>query len=124
MRRNLLGLFLALALLAIASPMAMAQNLVGDVVRRGKNGVNIAGTKVTLFDGPGILNYEYKHRWMPGPSGAVTVIGGGAGGGALVGTLVSKHDRKKGALIGAAAGGGAATVVWLYKNRTEKRKIF
>ncbi|HYV06952.1 MAG TPA: hypothetical protein VFB82_20315, partial [Blastocatellia bacterium] len=66
-------------------------------------------------------NYEYKHRWMPGPGGAATVIGTGAGAGALVGGVTK---GKKGAVMGAAIGAAAATGVWLYKNRTEKRRIF
>ncbi|MGH9760878.1 MAG: hypothetical protein ACREDR_38590 [Blastocatellia bacterium] len=124
MRHKLLSLCLLASIFALASPVTTSAQSIGNLLRRGKNGVSVAGTKLTLFDGPGILNYQYKHSWMPGPAGAVTVIGAGAGGGALVGTVVSKKDRKKGALIGAAAGAGGATLLWLYKNRTEKRAIF
>ncbi len=66
-------------------------------------------------------HYHQKHRWMEGPGGAATVIGVGAGAGAVTGGVVK---GKKGALIGAAIGAGAATGIWLYKNRTEKRRIF
>jgi hypothetical protein len=102
----------------------------------GGPGVRVGNTNFGLFNGPGILNYDYKHVWMPGPAGAITVIGAGALGGALVGTLVTpkerigpdgrnvKSNKKKGAMIGAAAGAGGATLLWLYKNRTERRAIF
>jgi len=90
----------------------------------GGQGVRVGNTNFGLFNGPGILNYDYKHSWMSGPAGAITVIGTGAGGGALAGTLLAKKDKKKGALIGAAAGAGGATLLWLYKNRTERRAIF
>ncbi|PYP87955.1 MAG: hypothetical protein DMF61_07590 [Blastocatellia bacterium AA13] len=123
MLRKMAGFFLVLALLALALPVSSFADdrEYRGIVRRGKNGVRIGDSAVTLFDGPGILNYEYKHRWMEGPGGAATVIGIGAGGGAAVGGLTK---GKKGAIIGAAAGGGAATLLWLYKNRTERRKIF
>ncbi|HYL98203.1 MAG TPA: hypothetical protein VEZ90_04555 [Blastocatellia bacterium] len=124
MRHKLVSLCLLVCLLALAAPIAAPAQSLGSVLRRGKNGISLAGTRFSLFDGPGILNYQYKHSCMPGPAGAVTVIGAGAGGGALVGTAVSKRDRKKGALIGAAAGAGGATLLWLYKNRTERRAIF
>ena len=123
--KKLAGLLLVLSLVGLAIPQrALAQNgrdEYGGIVRRDKNGVRIGDTRVTLFDGPGILNYEYKHRWMPGPGGAATVIGIGAGAGAATGGLIK---GKKGAVFGALIGGGAATGVWLYKNRTEKRRIF
>jgi hypothetical protein len=99
----------------------------------GGSGVRVGNTNFGLFNGPGILNYDYKHVWMPGPAGAITVIGAGAGAGALVGTLVApkekrgdrvSRNKKKGAVIGAAAGAGGATLLWLYKNRTERRAIF
>jgi hypothetical protein len=90
----------------------------------GGSGVRVGNTHFGLFNGPGILNYDYQHVWMPGPAGAITVIVAVAGGGALVGTLVSHKDKKKGAIIGAAAGAGAGTLLWLYKNRTERRAIF
>ena len=87
--------------------------------------MRVGDTSFGLFNGPGILNYDYHHSWMPGAAGAATVIGIGAGGGAVVGAVVSpKEKKKKGAIIGAAAGGGAATLLWLYKNRTERRAIF
>jgi len=90
----------------------------------GGSGVRVGNTNLGLFDGPGILNYDYKHSWMPGPAGAITVIGTGAAAGAVAGTVLSHKDKKKGALIGAAAGAGGATLLWLYKNRTERRAIF
>jgi len=90
----------------------------------GGSGVNIGGTNVGLLNGPGILNYDYHHSWMPGAGGAALVIGTGAGAGAVAGTVVSHKDKKKGAIIGAAAGAGGATLLWLYKNRTERRAIF
>ena len=90
----------------------------------GGQGVRIGDTRLGLFDGPGILNYDYKHSWMPGAAGAATVIGIGAASGAVAGTVLSHKDKKKGAIIGAAAGAGGATLLWLYKNRTERRAIF
>ncbi|HKV37791.1 MAG TPA: hypothetical protein VJX67_01155 [Blastocatellia bacterium] len=126
MKNKLLSLCLLLSMLVVLAPIAaLAQGREGSLVKRGKNGVQVGGTEVSLFDGPGILNYSYHHRWMPGAAGATTVIGIGAGGGALAGAAIAKKDkRKKGAIIGAIAGGGAATVLWLYKNRTERRAIF
>ena len=124
MRKKLAGLLLILSLFGLALPLnASAQNRdeYGGFIRRDKNGVRVGQGKITLFDGPGILNYQYKHRWMPGPGGAATVIGVGAGAGAATGAVVK---GKKGAVVGALVGGGAATGLWLYKNRTEKRKIF
>ena len=119
MKRKSVSLMLALALLCLAIP-TFAQDG-GGWVKRDKNGIKIGDTKVTLLDGPGIVNYEYKHTWMPGPGGAATVIGIGAGAGAATGALV---NGKKGAVIGTIVGAGAATGVWLYKNRTEKKKLF
>ena len=87
------------------------------MIRRDKNGVRVGDGKVTLFDGPGIVNYQYRQRWMSGPGGAATVIGIGAGAGAATGAVVK---GKKGAVVGALVGAGAATGVWLYKNRTDK----
>jgi len=124
MRKKLAGLLLLFALFALALPAAApAQNRdeYGGFIRRDKNGVRVGDSKITLFDGPGILNYQVKHRWMEGPGGAATVIGVGAGAGAVTGGVVK---GKKGAVVGAAIGAGAATGVWLYKNRTEKRRIF
>lgn len=124
MRKKLAGLLLVLSLFGLTLPLnASAQNRdeYGGIIRRDKNGVRIGQGKITLFDGPGILNYQYKHSWMPGAGGAATVIGVGAGAGAATGAVVK---GKKGAVIGALVGGGAATGIWLYKNRTEKRKIF
>ena len=118
MKHKSVSLILALALLCLAIP-TFAQD--GGWVRRDKNGVKIGNSRITVFDGPGILNYEQKHRWMPGVAGATTVIGIGAGAGAATGAAV---NGKKGAVMGALIGAGAATGVWLYKNRTEKRKIF
>ncbi|HWX41551.1 MAG TPA: hypothetical protein VN345_10425 [Blastocatellia bacterium] len=129
MRRKWLGLLVLISLFGLALPATgLAQSRdnygLGGLIKRGKNGIKVGDTSIGLLNGPGIVNYDYKHVWMPGPGGAATVIGAGAGGGALVGTLVAKKEKKKGALIGAAAGGGAATLVWLYKNRTERRPIF
>jgi hypothetical protein len=124
MRKKLGSLLLLLALFGLALPAgALAQNRgeYGGYVRRDRNGVRVGDGKFVLFDGPGILNYHQKHRWMEGPGGAATVIGVGAGAGAVTGGVVK---GKKGALIGAAIGAGAATGIWLYKNRTEKRRIF
>ena len=124
MRKKVSNLLVLLSLLTLLLPAgAMAQNKdeFGGFIRRDKNGVRIGQSRITLFDGPGILNYEYKHSWMPGPGGAATVIGIGAGAGAVTGGVVK---GKKGAVIGAAIGAGAATGLWLYKNRWEKRRIF
>ncbi|HZM87245.1 MAG TPA: hypothetical protein VFF31_12030 [Blastocatellia bacterium] len=124
MRKKLGSLLLLLALFGLALPAAaLAQNRdeYGGFIRRDRNGVRVGDGKLVLFDGPGILNYHRKHRWMEGPGGAATVIGVGAGAGAVTGGVVK---GKKGAIIGAAIGAGAATGLWLYKNRTEKRKIF
>ena len=127
MRRKIGTTLVILALLVLAMPLAAwAQNGRGNcdtrgLLRRGKNGIRLGDAGLNLFDGPGILNYSYRHRWMEGPAGAATVIGIGAGAGAATGGIVK---GKKGALIGAAVGAGAATGLWLYKNRTEKRRIF
>ena len=124
MRKKLSSLLLLLALFGLALPAAaLAQNRdeYGGYIRRDRNGVRVGDGRIALFDGPGILNYHRKHRWMEGPGGAATVIGVGAGAGAVTGGVVK---GKKGAIIGAAIGAGAATGVWLYKNRTEKRRIF
>jgi hypothetical protein len=124
MRKKLASLLLVLSLFVLAMPVAtLAQNRdeYGGFIKRDKNGFRIGQGKITLFDGPGIVNYQYKHSWMPGPGGAATVIGIGAGAGAATGAVVK---GKKGAVVGALIGGGAATGLWLYKNRTEKRKIF
>jgi len=58
---------------------------------------------------------------MDSPAGAAAVIGGGAGAGAITGGVIK---GKKGAVIGALVGGGSATALWLYKNRTTRRRIF
>jgi hypothetical protein len=124
MRKKLASLLLLFSLFVLAMPLAtLAQNRddYRGFIRRDKNGVRVGDSRITLFDGPGILNYQQKHRWMEGPGGAATVIGIGAGAGAVTGGVVK---GKKGAIIGAAIGAGAATGVWLYKNRTEKRRIF
>ena len=127
MRRKISSTVVILALLVLAMPMAaFAQNGGGNcdtrsLIRRGKNGIRFGDAGLNLFDGPGILNYSYRHRWMEGPAGAATVIGIGAGAGAATGGIIK---GKKGAVIGALAGGAAATGIWLYKNRTERRRIF
>ncbi len=120
MKKRLASLALMLSLAGLMVPTAMAQD--GDFIRRSKNGVKIGDSRITLFDGPGIVNYEHKHEWMSGPGGAAIVIGTGAGAGAATGYLVSRN--KKGTIIGAAVGAGAATGIWLYKNRRHKHKIF
>ena len=124
MRTKLASLLLTLSLMVLALPAAaFAQDRgeYGGFIRRDKNGVRVGDGRVTLFDGPGIVNYQYRQRWMSGPGGAATVIGIGAGAGAATGAVVK---GKKGAVIGALVGGGAATGIWLYKNRTVKRRIF
>jgi hypothetical protein len=122
MRKKLASLFLALSLFVLAMPAAAQhRDEYGRFIRRDKNGYRVGQGRITFFDGPGIVNYEYKHRWMPGPGGAATVIGAGAGAGAVVGGVTK---GKKGAVMGAAIGAAAATGIWLYKNRTEKRRIF
>jgi hypothetical protein len=122
MRKKTVSLLLALSFLGLMLPAAMAQDRDHrGFIKRDKNGVRVGDGRVTLFDGPGIVNYEHKHEWMAGPGGAAIVIGSGAGAGALTGGLVG---GKKGALIGAAVGAGAATGLWLYKNRRHKHKIF
>jgi hypothetical protein len=120
--RKLAGLLLLLSLCSLAVPVnAQNRGEYGGIVRRDKNGVRIGDSRITVFDGPGIVNYQYKERWMPGVGGAATVIGIGAGAGAATGGLIK---GKKGAVIGALVGGGAATGIWLYKNRWVKRRIF
>jgi len=127
MKKKLISLFILLSLMGLAMPMAaMAQRGsddrdAGRFIRRGKNGIKVGDGAITLFDGPGIVNYEHRHRWMDSPAGAATVIGIGAGAGAVTGGVVK---GKKGAVIGAIVGAGAATGVWLYKNRRHKHKIF
>lgn len=124
MRKKLASLLLILSLFGLAMPIAalgQQRDEYGGFIRRDKNGYRVGQGRITFFDGPGIVNYEYKHRWMPGAGGAATVIGTGAGAGAVVGGVTK---GKKGAVVGAAIGAAAATGVWLYKNRTEKRRIF
>ena len=119
MKKKLTSFLLMLSFLALLLPAAASAQ--ERIIRRDKNGYRVGDSRITFFDGPGIVNYEYRHRWMPGPLGAATVIGTGAGAGAVVGGVTK---GKKGAAIGAAVGGGAATALWLYKNRREKRAIF
>ena len=125
MKRKLVGLLLVLSLLTLVVPASICaqsrKNEYAGFIRRDGNSVRVGDTRISLFDGPGIVNYDYKHRWMPGAGGAATVIGIGAGAGAGTGALVK---GKKGAAMGALIGGGTATGIWLYKNRTERRKIF
>ena len=124
MRSKLASLLLILSLMVLALPaaaFAQHRDEYGGLIRRDKNGVRVGDGRITLFDGPGIVNYQYRQRWMPGPGGAATVIGIGAGAGAATGAVV---NGKKGAVVGALVGGGAATGIWLYKNRTIKRRIF
>ncbi|HET9531303.1 MAG TPA: hypothetical protein VFQ92_13180 [Blastocatellia bacterium] len=126
MKKKLAGLLLILSLCALAAPSeAFSQDRRDGeykrYVKRGKNGIRFGDSAITFFDGPGIINYERRHRWMDSPAGAATVIGAGAGAGAVTGGIVK---GKKGAVVGALVGAGAATGIWLYKNRTTKRRIF
>ena len=121
MKKKLAGLLLILALLALAAPMSALGQDRREGFKRSKNGVRYGDSRITFFDGPGIVNYERRHRWMDSPGGAATVIGVGAGAGAVTGGIVK---GKKGAVVGALVGAGAATGIWLYKNRTTKRRIF
>lgn len=126
MKKKLAGLLLVLSLFALTVPSpVLAQDRGGDdvkrFVKRGKNGVRFGDSAITFFDGPGIINYERRHRWMDSPAGVATVVGAGAGAGAVAGGIVK---GKKGAIVGALVGAGAATGVWLYKNRTTRRRIF
>ena len=122
MKKKLTSFLLMLSLLVLLLPaLAAAQERDGGFIRRDKNGYRVGDGRISIFDGPGIVNYEYRHRWMPGPMGAATVIGTGAGAGAVVGGVTK---GKKGAVMGALIGGGAATGLWLYKNRRKKRRIF
>jgi hypothetical protein len=124
MRRKLAGFLLIISLVGLAMPLASyAQDRddYGVRIKRTKNGVRVGDNGINLFDGPGILNYEHRNRWMDSPAGAATVIGVGAGAGAVTGGVVK---GKKGAVVGALVGAGAATGLWLYKNRTTKRRIF
>ncbi|HWN99252.1 MAG TPA: hypothetical protein VNS63_08285 [Blastocatellia bacterium] len=124
MRSKLASFLLILSLMVLALPaaaQAQSRDGFGGIIRRDKNGVRVGDSRITLFDGPGIVNYKYKERWMPGAGGAATVIGIGAGAGAGTGAIVK---GKKGAVVGALIGGGAATGLWLYKNRTVTRRIF
>jgi hypothetical protein len=121
MRNKLASIFLILSLFALVMPASTLGQERGRFIRRDKNGYRVGDGRISLFDGPGIVNYEYKHSWMPGPAGAATVIGAGAAAGAVTGGVIK---GKKGAVIGAAVGAGAATGLWLYKNRREKRRIF
>jgi hypothetical protein len=129
MRKRIGTALMILALMMLALPLsALAQNRGGrcdtrNLVRRDRNGVRFGDARIGLLEGPGLINYEYKHRWMEGAGGAATVIGIGAGAGAVTGTVLSEN-KKKGAVIGAIVGAGAATGLWLYKNRTERRRIF
>ena len=127
MRRKLASLLLILSLLGLASPVAaLAQDRDDDgygriKVKRSKNGIKYGDIGINVLDGPGIVNVERDHHWMDSPLKATAVIGTGAAAGAVAGGVVK---GKKGAVIGALVGAGAATGIWLYKNRTEKRKIF
>jgi hypothetical protein len=124
MRSKLGSLLLILSLMVLALPaaaLAQHRDEYGGLIRRDKNGVRVGDGRITLFDGPGIVNYQYRQRWMSGPGGAATVIGIGAGAGAATGAVVK---GKKGAVVGALVGAGTATGIWLYKNRTIKRRIF
>jgi hypothetical protein len=121
MRKRLSSFLIILSLFALLLPAASFGQERGRFIRRDKNGYRVGDGRISFFDGPGLVNYEYKHRWMPGAAGAATVIGTGAGVGAVAGGVVK---GKKGAVVGALVGAGAATGIWLYKNRTEKRRIF
>jgi len=67
MRKKLASLLLLFSLFVLALPVAtLAQNRddYRGLIRRDKNGVRVGDSRITLFDGPGILNYQVKHRWM------------------------------------------------------------
>ena len=88
MRNKLASLFLMLCVSGLAMPVTTpAQNRDDDgyrrVIKRGKNGIRVGDHGINLFDGPGIVNYERRHRWMDSPAGAATVIGTGAAAGAV-----------------------------------------
>jgi hypothetical protein len=123
--KKLASLLLIFSLLGLATTEALGQDR-GDgyrkFIRRGKNGIKVGDNAITFFDGPGIVNYEYRQHWMDSPGGVATVVGTGAAAGAVTGGIVTR--KKKGAVIGALVGAGAATGVWLYKNRRVKRRIF
>ena len=124
MRRKMACLLLILSLFGLVVPAAtQAQDRddYGRIIKRNRNGIRVGDHGINIGDGPGIINYEHRHRWMDSPAGAATVIGIGAGAGAVTGGVVK---GKKGAVVGALVGAGAATGVWLYKNRTTKRRIF
>ena len=124
MRQKIACLLLLLSLFGLALPAAtQAQDRddYGRIITRNRTGIRVGDYGINIGDGPGIINYEQRHRWMDSPAGAATVIGIGAGAGAVTGGVVK---GKKGAVIGALVGAGAATGVWLYKNRTTKRRIF
>ena len=124
MKKKLAGLLLILSLFALALPSpALAQDGEGfkRLIKRGKNGIRFGDNAITFFEGDGIVFYEHRNRWMDSPAGVATVIGAGAGAGAVTGGIVK---GKKGAVIGAIVGAGAATGIWLYKNRTTRRRIF
>ncbi|MCI0489755.1 MAG: hypothetical protein L0229_24460 [Blastocatellia bacterium] len=126
MRKKLITLAILLSFVGLAMPAAALAQQGRDergtrFIRRGKNGIKVGDNAITFFDGPGIVNYEHRHRWMDSPGGAATVIGIGAGAGAVTGGVIK---GKKGAVIGALVGAGAATGVWLYKNRRHKHRIF
>jgi hypothetical protein len=126
MLKKLASLLLLLSLLGLATPLtALAQDRDDEgyrgSIKRTRNGVKYGDYGINILDGPGIVNIEHRQRWMDSPLEAATVIGSGAAIGAVSGGVVK---GKKGAIIGAAVGAGAATGIWLYKNRTVKRKIF
>jgi hypothetical protein len=126
MRKKLASLFLLLSLLGLATPVtALAQDRDDEgyrgSVKRTRNGIKYGDYGINVLDGPGIVNYEHRQRWMDSPLETATVIGSGAAIGAVTGGVVK---GKKGAVVGALVGAGAATGIWLYKNRTVKRKIF
>lgn len=126
MKKKLAGLLLIFSLFALALPsLVVAQDRDGDgykrLIKRGKNGIRFGDNAITFFDGDGIVYYEHRNRWMDSPAGVATVVGVGAGAGAVTGGIVK---GKKGAVVGALVGAGAATGIWLYKNRTTRRRIF
>jgi hypothetical protein len=124
MKLKIASFLLILSLFGLALPvMTQAQDRedYGRYGRRTKNGYRVGDHGINIGDGPGIINYERRHRWMDSPAGAATVIGVGAGAGAVAGGVT---HGKKGAVVGAIVGAGAATGIWLYKNRTTRRRIF
>ena len=87
MRKKLTSFLLLLSLLILLLPAAYGQERLGSIIKRDKNGYKVGDTRISFFDGPGIVNYEYRHRWMPGPAGAALVAKGPVLGDAVPGVV-------------------------------------